>query len=85
MLDLRLVWLQRGYSKKKGIDFSNVLSLVVKHTSIRALLALVAINDMELEQLDVKTGFLHDELEETIYMNQLEGFLVQEAKTMFAN
>ena len=46
----------------------------MKHTSIRVLLALVAQFNMELEQLDVKTAFLHGNLEETIYMEQPEGF-----------
>ena len=46
----------------------------MKHTSIRVLLTLVAQYDMELEQLDVKTAFLHGDLEEVIYMAQPEGF-----------
>jgi len=43
---------------------------MVKHTSIRVVLALVAHLDLELEQLDVKTSFLHGDLEEQIYMEQ---------------
>lgn len=34
------------------------------------LLALVALYDLELEQLDINTVFLHSELEEEIYMQQ---------------
>ena len=51
-------------------------SPVVCHTSIRVLLAFIALFDFELEQLDVKTTFLHGELEEEIYMRQSEGFVV---------
>ena len=53
-----------------------MLSLVMKHSSIHVLLAMVALFDLELEQLDLKIAFLHGELEEQIYMHQLEGFKV---------
>jgi hypothetical protein len=39
-------------------------------------LALVAQFDLELVQLDVKTAFLHGDLEEDIYMTQPDGFKV---------
>lgn len=55
---------------------STTQSTVVKHCSIRLILALVALSNLELEQLDVKTAFLHGELEETIYMDQPEGFAI---------
>jgi Reverse transcriptase (RNA-dependent DNA polymerase) len=51
-------------------------------TFIRAVLGLVAGLDLELEQLDVKTVFLHGDLEEEIYMVQLEGFEVKEKNNM---
>ena len=68
----------KGYSQVQGIDFNDVFSPVVKHSSIRVLLALVAMHDLELEQLDVKTAFLHGELEEQIYMHQPEGFVIED-------
>lgn len=66
----------RGFSQQEGIDFNEIFSPVVKHTSIRMLLAIVAYNNWELQQLDVKTAFLHGELEERILMSQPEGFTV---------
>ena len=66
----------KGYSQIPGIDFNDVFSPVVKHSSIRTLLSIVAMHDYELEQMDVKTAFLHGELEEDIYMEQPEGFVV---------
>ncbi|KAG8481139.1 hypothetical protein CXB51_025904 [Gossypium anomalum] len=68
----------KGYSQVPGVDFTDVFSPVVKHSSIRALLGIMAMHDLELEQLDVKTAFLHGELEEDIYMQQPEGFTVSE-------
>ncbi|KAG8472509.1 hypothetical protein CXB51_035268 [Gossypium anomalum] len=68
----------KGYSQIPKVDFTDVFSPVVKHSLIRALLGIVAMHDLELEQLDVKTAFLHGELEEGIYMQQPEGFIVLE-------
>ena len=64
----------KGYTQREGVDFNEVFSPVVKHSSIRVLLAMVAKFNLELEQLDVKTAFLHGELDEQIYMHQPEGF-----------
>ena len=50
----------------------------MKHSSIRILLALVAQFNMELVQMDMKTTFLHGDLEEEIYISQPDGFKVVE-------
>ena len=59
----------KGFAQKKGIDSDEIFS-PVKMTSIRTILSLVAVEDLHLEQLDVKTTFLHGDLEEEIYMQQ---------------
>ncbi|GKB43220.1 retrotransposon protein, putative, ty1-copia subclass [Tanacetum coccineum] len=64
----------RGFTQRAGIDYNEVFSLVVRHTSIRVILALTACKDYELKQLDVKTAFLHGNLEEVIYMKQPPGY-----------
>jgi hypothetical protein len=46
-------------------------------TSIRTILSLVVVEDLHLEQLDVKTTFLHGDLEEEIYMQQLQRYEVK--------
>ncbi|KAH9658397.1 hypothetical protein KPL70_023479 [Citrus sinensis] len=65
----------RGFTQNEGIDFTEVFSPVVRHVSIRVILALVAVQDMHLEQMDVKTAFLHGELQEEIVMQQPEGYV----------
>ncbi|KAJ9560945.1 LOW QUALITY PROTEIN: hypothetical protein OSB04_006105 [Centaurea solstitialis] len=66
----------KGYSQIPGVDYNDIFSPVVKHTSIRALLGMVASDVLELEQMDVTTVFLNGELEEEIFMHQPEGFVV---------
>ena len=68
----------KGFSQIPGVDYNDVFSPVVKHSSIRTFFSIVAMHDLELEleQLDVKTAFLHGELKEEIYMDQPEGFIV---------
>jgi hypothetical protein len=67
----------KGFAQKKGIDFDETFSPVIKMTSIRTILSLVALEYLHLEQLDVKTTFLHGDLEEEIYMQQPQGYEVK--------
>ena len=72
----------KGYSQVLGIDFGDIFSPVAKVTSIRLLLSVVATFYFEVEQTDVKTTFLHGDLEEEIYMKQPEGFAVKGKKEL---
>ncbi|GJR72960.1 retrovirus-related pol polyprotein from transposon TNT 1-94 [Tanacetum coccineum] len=64
----------RRLTQRAGIDYNKAFSPMVRHTSIRVILSLTACEDYELEQLDVKTSFLHGNLEKTIYIRQPPGF-----------
>ena len=64
----------KGYTQREGVDFKKVFSPVVRHASIIVILALISVEDMKLNQLDVKTAFLHRRLQKEILMYQLEGY-----------
>ena len=70
----------KGYSQVPRIDFGDIFSLVAKVTSIRLLLSVAAAFDFKVEQMDVKTTFLHGDLEEEIYMKKPEGFVFKGKK-----
>ena len=54
----------KGYTQKELVDFKEVFSPAFRHASIRVILALTTVQDMELDQLNVKTAFLHGKLQE---------------------
>ena len=60
----------KKFWQKKGIDYSKIFSLILKMSTIRLVLRMVATENLYLEQLDVKTTFLHGDLEKDIYMSQ---------------
>jgi hypothetical protein len=72
----------KGYSHVEGIDFGKIFSPVAKLTSIRFMLFVVVAFDFKVEQMDVKTTFLHGDLEEEIYMKQPEGYVVKGKKEL---
>ena len=70
----------KGFTQKEGINYKETFSPVSKKYSLRMILALVTHFDLELQQMDVKTAFLNGDLEEEVYMKQLEGFSSKEGK-----
>ena len=70
----------KGYSQKDGDDYFNTYSPVAHLTTIRVLLSLAASHGLLVHQMDVKTAFLHGELEEEIYMDQPDGFVIEGQK-----
>jgi hypothetical protein len=64
----------KGYSQVPGVDYFDTFSPVVRLESLRSLLAIAAVQDLEMKQLDVKGAYLNGDLQEEVFMEQPPGF-----------
>lgn len=56
------------------MDFEDTFAPVMRHDSLRALLAIAEIKNLEVQQLDVKGAYLNGDLQEEIFLRQPNGF-----------
>nr|KAJ0189167.1 hypothetical protein LSAT_V11C800436000 [Lactuca sativa] len=66
----------QGFRQKEGIDFFDTYAPIARISTIRLLVALAAIHNLLIHQMDVKTTFLNGDLDEEIYIKQTEGFVI---------
>nr|GEV62908.1 retrotransposon protein [Tanacetum cinerariifolium] len=66
----------QGFRQKEGIDYFNTYEPFARITTIRLFLALAAIHNVVIHQMDVKTTFLNGDLDEEVYMKQPKGFVM---------
>ena len=64
----------KGFGQRHGIDYNETFSPTAKMKSIKVLLAIAAVEDLEAVHMDVSTAFLNGTLKEKVYMEQPEGF-----------
>ena len=60
--------------QQAGIDFNDTFAPVLRHKSLKVILALTALFDLELVQMDVVTAFLNADIKEQLYMKQPQGY-----------
>lgn len=66
----------KGFRQKEGIDYFDTYAPVARISSIRTLIALSSIYKLHIHQMDVKTAFLNGDMNEEVYMEQPEGFVL---------
>jgi hypothetical protein len=76
-----------GNTQVEGEDYGDTFAPTGKPTSLRLLFAMAAIHGWEVHQMDAVTAFLNGILEEEIYMEQPEGYVIvgQEDKVLLLN
>ena len=65
----------KAFAQKPGIDYTDTYAPVAHLESTRTILHIGASLNWEIHQMDIKTAFLHGDLEEEVYMEQSEGML----------
>jgi hypothetical protein len=65
----------KGFSQVEGIYYNETFSPVAKMNSIRLVLSLASSHKWEVHQMDVKSAFLHEDLQEEIYMEKPLGYV----------
>jgi hypothetical protein len=70
-----------GFSQKEGIDYEETFAPLARYTSIRTIIDLTAKMKWKLHQMDVKTTFLNGVIEEEVYIEQPQGFEVEDRKS----
>ena len=72
---LKACLVAKCYTQIFGLDYGDTFFLVAKMTSVPLFIAMAALRQWPLHQLDVKNAFLNGNLHEEIYMEQPLGFV----------
>jgi hypothetical protein len=74
----KAMFVARGFSQIEGVDYEETFSLVARYASIRVVISIASVIGWRIHQMDVKTTFLNEIIEEEVYIEQPRGFKVHE-------
>lgn len=60
----------KDYIQQFGVDFDQTFAVVVKLIAFWVLFAIAAFHNLDIDQMDVKTAFLYDFINQLIYVMQ---------------
>jgi len=64
----------QGFSQRPGLDYGETFASTIKWPTLRAILAIGAFEDLEIESVDISSAFLNGDIDAEMYMKQPEGF-----------
>ena len=74
ILQYKARWVVKGYEQRYGLDYDQTFAGVVRSATWRIILGLAAANNWAVDQMDVKSAFLHGDIDEEVYVELPEGW-----------
>ena len=75
----------KGYKQTEGLDYFDTYSPITRINSIRMVLEIAALRNLEVHKMDVKIAFLNGDLEEESTWSSLRVFLLRDKKRKSVN
>ena len=74
-------FMAKGFSQNEGIDYEETFAPFAKYSSVQTIISLAVEMGWRVHQMDIKTAFLNRVIEEEVYIEQPEGFDVENRET----
>lgn len=79
---LKAQWVVQGYLQQFRIDFNQTFAAVVKSIAFKVLFAITAYYNLDIDQIDIKTCFLYEVIDQLVYIEILKGSEIMANKRM---
>ena len=64
----------KGFAQRSGLEYDETFASTLKWSTLRTILAIAVIDDLEIECIDFSTAYLNGEIDKDVYMHQPEDF-----------
>jgi hypothetical protein len=81
----KAIFVARGFTQKEGIDYEETFAAIARYTSIRTIVSLAPVLVWKLHHMDVKTTLLKGKIEQEVFVEQPDGFILNKKGTHVCN